>query len=254
MPMRSGGHRSQELGIVGNRRALIAAAAIVLAAAAGVLVYFYVAAADQRAEDKVSMVQAYVATSDIPKGTTGDRALADGLIDIEEVLRGSVPPSAVTDSSLLDGKVAASAISARQFITDASFVSPAEGGGGSLAAAIGDRGRVAVTISVDAARGVAGQIAPGDRVDILVVNEGAAGYILQDVKVLAVGQETAASAAGGNGQPSQTAAQSGLITFELSPEDAAQVVSANQSGTLYLTLKPITGGAAGDSSVAASGG
>src|SRR4029453_13124546 len=235
MPMRSGGHRSQELGIVGNRRALIAAAAIVLAAAAGILVYFYVSAADQRAEDKVDLVQAYVATTDIPKGTTGDRALADGLIDIEEVLRGSVPPSAVTDSSVLGGKVAATTISARQFITDASFVSAAEGGGGSLAASIGDRNRVAVTISVDAARGVANQIAPGDRAAIPVVNEGAAGYILKHDKFLAVGQETAASAAGGNGQPSPAAASSGLITFELSPDDAAQVVSANQSGTLYLT-------------------
>jgi hypothetical protein len=128
---------------VRNRRALIAAAAIVLAAAAGLLVYFYVSAADQRAEDKVNLVRAYVAMSDIPKGMSGDQALADGLIDVEEVLRGSVPPAAVTDSSLLGGKVAATRISARQFITDASFVSPAEGGGGSLAASIGDRNRVA---------------------------------------------------------------------------------------------------------------
>ena len=57
----------------------------------------------------------------------------------------------------------------------------------SLAAAIGNSGQVAVTVSVDPERGVAGQIAPGDRVDILVVNEGAANYILNDVKVLAVG-------------------------------------------------------------------
>jgi Flp pilus assembly protein CpaB len=239
---------------VGNRRTLIAAAAIVLAAAAGLLVYFYVSAADKRAEDRVDLVQAFVAKGDIPKGTSGERAVADGLIEADEVLRGSVPPSAVTDSSLLDGKVAASTISARQFITEDSFVAPAEGGGGSLAAAIGGRDRVAVTISVDAERGVANQIAPGDKVDILVVNEGSAGYILRDVKVLAVGQETAASAAGADGQPSDTAAKSGLITFELSPDDAAQVVSANRSGTLYLTLKPITGGGAGDSSVAASGG
>jgi len=239
---------------VGNRRTLIAAAAIVLAAASGLLVYFYVSAADQRAEDRVEMVQAFVATADIPKGTAGEQALANGLVDVERVLRGSVPPSAVTDSSLLDGKVAASTISARQFITDASFVAPSEGGGGSLAAAIGDSDRVAVTISVDAERGVANQIAPGDRVDILVVTEGAASYILHDVKVLAVGQETAASATGGSGEPSDSAAKSGLITFELSPDDAAQVVAANRSGTLYLTLKPISGGGAGDSSVAASRG
>ncbi len=55
-----------------------------------------------------------------------------------------------------------------------------------------------------------------------------------------------------NGQPSETAAKSGLITFELSSADAAQVVAANRSGTLYLTLKPISG-SSGDTSVAASG-
>lgn len=239
---------------MGNRRTLIAAAAIVLAAAAGLGVYFYVSQADQRAEDKVTLVDAYVASSDIPKGTSGDTALADGLIEPAKVLRGSVPPSAVLDSGLLKGKVAASTIQAKQYITLSSFVSPSQGGGGSLAASIGDRGLVAVTVSVDAERGVANQIAPGDRVNVAVVAEGSAAYILENVKVLAVGAETAASAAGAEGQPSATAATSGLITFELSSEDALRVVSANKSGTLYLTLRPLAASSSGsDTSVPASG-
>ena len=239
---------------MGNRRTLIAIGAVVLAAVAGLLVFVYVSGADNRAADKVDTVRAFVAVNDIPKGTTGDSALADGLIQAEDVLRGSVPPAAVTDSSLLGGKVAAATLQAKQYITDASFVSPAEGGGGSLAAAIGDRSRVAVTVSVDAERGVAGQIAPGDRVDIAVVGDSSAAYILSDVKVLSVGQETAANAAGANGQPSVTAADSGLITFELSPDDALAVVAANKSGSLYLTLKPISASASSrESSVAASG-
>jgi Flp pilus assembly protein CpaB len=238
---------------VGNRRTLIAAAAIVLAAAAGLGVFFYVSGADRRAQGKVELVEAFVAAQDIPKGMTGDAALADGLIQPARVLSGSVPPSAVTDSGLLGGKVAAATIQAKQFITDASFVSPAQGGGGSLASAIGSKDLVAVTISVDAARGVAGQIAPGDRVDILVVDDAGATTLLESVKVLAVGQETAASASGGNGQPSPTAAGSGLITFELSPADALAVVGANKSGTLYLTLRPLA--AAGSArTVPATGG
>lgn len=239
---------------MGNRRTLIAVGAAVLAAVAGLLVFVYVSGADTRAADKVDKVQAFVAVSDIPKGTTGDSALADGLIEAEDVLRGSVPPAAVTDSSLLGGKVAASKIQAKQYITDASFVAPSEGGGGSLAAAIGDNERVAVTVSVDAERGVAGQIAPGDRVDIAVVTDGSAAYILSDVKVLSVGQETTASASGGNGEASATAADSGLITFELSPEDALAVVAANKSGSLYLTLRPIAASSSSrEPSVAASG-
>jgi Flp pilus assembly protein CpaB len=168
------------------------------------------------------------------------------------VLQGSIPPAAVTDSAFLQGKVAASTISSKQFITDASFVSPAEGGGGSLAASIGSKGMVAVTVSVDAERGVANSIAPGDKVDIAVIDDTGAAYLLQSVKVLAVGTETAASATGEDGQPSPDAATSGLITFELSPEDALRVASANKNGTLYLTLRPLAA-TGGDGAVPASG-
>jgi Flp pilus assembly protein CpaB len=235
---------------VGNRRTLIAAAAIVLAAAAGFAVYFYTSGADARAQDQVELVDAFVANGDIPKGMSGDAALAEGLITADRVLRGSVPPSAVTDSAVLSGKVAAATIQAKQFITAESFVEPAEGGGGSLASSIGGSDKVAVTISVDAERGVAHSIAPGDRVDILVVDDGATSVLLEAVKVLAVGQETAASAGGTEGEASAVAATSGLITFELRPDEALSVVNANKNGTVYLTLRPLAA-SAGDRSVTA---
>jgi pilus assembly protein CpaB len=157
----------------------------------------------------VTVVDAFVASQDIPKGTTGENAVASGLITPTKVLCGSVPPAAVTDTSFLKGKVAASTIGARQFITGTSFVAPSQGAGGSLAAAIGTQGRVAVTVSVDAAHGVANGIAPGDHVDIAVAGDTGATYLLTGVRVLTVGLETAASADGGNGQPSTTAATVG---------------------------------------------
>lgn len=237
---------------MGNRRTLIAAAAIVLAAASGLGVYFYASGADTRAERQVQLVTAFVASQDIPKGTTGDTALSEGLISPAKVLRGSVPSSAVTDSGTLAGKVAAATIQSQQYITDDSFVAPAEGGGGSLATLIGNKNEVAVTINVDAERGVANQIAPGDRVDILVVANGAANYILQNVKVLAIGQQTAATAETTDTQPANDTG-SALVTFELSHADAATVVAANNSGTLYLALRPLAA-SAGDTSVPASGG
>jgi pilus assembly protein CpaB len=238
---------------VGNRRTLIAAAAMILAAVAGIGVYFYVSSADKRAQQNVAVVDAFVASQDIPKGTTGENAVANGLITPAKVLRGSVPPAAVNDTSLLKGKVAASTIGARQFITGSSFVAPSQGGGGSLAAAIGTKGLVAVTVSVDAAHGVADGIAPGDHVDIAVAGDAGAQYLLSGVRVLAVGQETAASAQGGNGQPSTTAANSGLITFEVSPADALRVVAANRSGSLYLTLESLGTTTGNTPSVPASG-
>lgn len=222
---------------MGNRRTLLAAAAILLAAVAGLGVYFYVSGADDRAQNKIQTVNAYVAVRDIPKGTPGSVAIAQGLIAPARTLRGSVPPAAVTDSSTLDGKIAVATIQARQFITDASFVAPAEGGGGSLAAAIGSKELVAVTISFDAARAVANQIAPGDRVD-LITSDG--DYLYRGVKILAIGQETAATAGGGNGQPSPTASASGLVTFEVTPDQALAIVKSNKSGGLYMTLQPLT--------------
>jgi Flp pilus assembly protein CpaB len=221
---------------VGNRRTLLAAAAILLAAAAGMGVYFYVSGADDRAQSKVETVEAYVALSDIPKGTSGAAALAEGLIAPARTLRGSVPPAAVRDANELNGKVAATVIQARQFITGASFVSPAQGGGGYLATAIGSKELVAVTISFDPPRAVGNQIAPGDRVDLITGGDRGT-YLYRGVKVLSVGVETAATAAGGNGQPSPTAASSGLITFEVTPEQALQIVNASRGGGLYLTLQ-----------------
>ena len=238
---------------MGHRRTLIAAAAVILAAVSGIGVYFYVSSADQRAERGVAVVEAFVAAQDIPKGTTGQAAVADGLITTAKVLRGSIPPGAVTDTSLLKGKVAAATIGARQFITASSFLAPAQGGGGSLAAALGGQGLVAVTISVDAAHGVANSIAPGDHVDIAVVGEGGAQYLLQDVRVLAVGQETSASAQGSNGQPSNAAASSGLITFQVTPADALRVETAAKAGAVYLSLRSLAASGSGPTTVPASG-
>jgi Flp pilus assembly protein CpaB len=237
---------------VGNRRTLLAAAAILLAVAAGMGVYFYVSGADKRAEDKVQTVEAFVAVRDIDKGVTGAEALANGSIAASRVLRGSVPEAAVVNTRDLAGKVAAATIQAKQFITASSFVAPSEGGGGYLAAAIGDSNARALTISFDAARAVANQVAPGDRVDMIDRN---GAYLLRGVKILAIGSETAATAAGGSGQPSPTAAASGLITFEVTPDQALLIVKANEEGNLYLTLLPLssTGGSGGGSVPASNG-
>ncbi len=235
---------------MGKSRTLIAAAAVILAAVSGIGVYFYVTSADQRAQRNASVVEAFVAAQDIPKGTSGDSAVGSGLISTAKVLAGSVPADAVTDTGALKGKVAVATISARQFITASSFATPANGGGGSLAAAIDGSNFVAVTVSVDSAHGVAGAIAPGDHVDVAVIGDSGAQYLLQDVRVLAVGQVTSTSPIGG--AASAAAANSGLITFEVSPSDALLVENAAHSGSLYLSLRSLAASGAA-ATVPASG-
>jgi Flp pilus assembly protein CpaB len=101
---------------------------------------------------------------------------------------------------------------------------------------------VAVTISVDVNRGVANQIAPGDHVNIAASSQGGDyEYVLDKVKVLAVGSSTATQAAAPAADSSGTAApptNSGVLTFEVTQAEALQIINANQSGGLYLVLLP----------------
>jgi pilus assembly protein CpaB len=229
---------------VSNRRTLMAAAAIMLALFAGVGVYMYASGADQRAQEDAGFVKALVATADIAKGTTGAEALSVGLVREERVAKSSVPPSIVTSSDDLQDKVAASRIDTKQFITAETFVSRDEGAGSTFANAIQSENLVAVSVSVDTQRGVANQIAPGDHVDIATtVNVGDVPqtvYMLRNVKVLAVGASTldqqAAVAEGDTTAPAATNA--GLLTFEVTPEQALQIIAANNggSGGIYLVL------------------
>ena len=225
----------------------MAAAAIVLALVAGIGVYMYAAGADNRAQDNASFVDALVANSDIAKGTTGNEIIQAGLIDKEKVAKSSLPPSIITNMNDLVGKVAAGPLNAKQFVTSAAFVSEEDGTGSAFANTIKSQDLVAVTVTVDADRGVANQIAPGDHVNIAskAVNpDGTPGpyeYILQHVKVLAVGASTAAqqaTQASGSADASATApTNSGVLTFEVSKDQALQVINANNGGgQIYLVL------------------
>jgi Flp pilus assembly protein CpaB len=222
----------------------MAAAAIVLALVAGIGVYAYASSADTRAQQNASFVDALVANSDIAKGTTGAEVMQAGLVHKEKVAKGSVPPSIVTNITDLANKVAAARIDTKQFITAQTFVSTEEGSGGYFAQSIAANDFVAVTVTVDADHGVANQIAPGDHVNIATTLPDAAGnpvtsYMLENVKVLAVGATTItqqAPVAAGGAAPPPT---SGVLTFEVTKDQALQVIAANSGGSrIYLVLLP----------------
>lgn len=240
-----------------NRRTLMAAAAIVLAAVAGIGVYVYASNADERAQEAAEFVDALVAASDIAKGTTGQEALQAGLVRREKVARSSVPPSIVKNVNDLVDKVTASRIDTKQFITRQTFVSAEDGVGGRFANAIKNQNFVAVTVNVDAERGVANQIEPGDRVDIVTTATDDAGetvttYLLQNVKVLAVGATTVQAQTTAD-VVTEGEVRSGLLTFEVTAEDALRVIAANTGQSkLYLVLLPPRLGESGGSSAAAS--
>jgi pilus assembly protein CpaB len=227
----------------------MAAAAIVLALVAGIGVYMYASGADKRAQENASFVDAYVANADIAKGTTGSEILQAGLITKEKVAKGSVPPGAITNLGDLNALVAAGPISTKQFITGGSFVSATDGTGGPFSTAIATEDLVAVTVTVDADHGVANQIAPGDHVNMATTTTDENGnahteYMLENVKVLAVGastiqQQAAPPAEGTDGSTPAPPSNSGVLTFEVNRADALRIIEANSGASkLYLVLLP----------------
>jgi Flp pilus assembly protein CpaB len=157
------------------------------------------------------------------------------------VAKSSLPPAMVTNLADLDGKVLAGPLNAKQFLTASQLVSAEEGLGSAFANTIKSTDLVAVTTTVDADRGVANQIAPGDHVNIASKDEktGLYNYTLEHVKVLAVGASTAAQQAAAAAPSDDAAApapaptNSGVLTFEVTKEQALQIINANG---IYLVL------------------
>lgn len=93
----------------------------------------------------------------------------------------------------------------------------------------------AVTIRVNDVTGVAGLIAPSDRIDLTLTRnvdqELVTSTILQDVEVLGIDQP-------GKGRQRQ-AAKIKTVTVQVSPTDAQRLALAQQAGTLSLSLRHI---------------
>ncbi len=94
-------------------------------------------------------------------------------------------------------------------------------------------GMRAVSIRIDDVSGVAGFVAPGDRVDILLtrtINEElVSSVILQEITVIAVDQQSNAEIA------SPTIGRT--VTFEVNTNQAQRLALAQQVGKLSLTLR-----------------
>jgi pilus assembly protein CpaB len=148
-----------------------------------------------------------------------------------------IPPGAVTDPKELVGRVLISRVLAQQPLMPGMLA--AKNAGSGLAALIPSNMR-AIAVRVDDVVGVAGFIHADDRVDVLVTmrayqGESTTKVFLQNIKVLAVGQEV------DNGDKSRLhATQATVATLLVSPQDAERLVLAQTEGRIMLTLRSWT--------------
>lgn len=208
-------------------------AAVVLAAIAAVATFVYVRGIESRAFDDAQLVEVFVASQEIPKGTPGEAA-SSVAIKASRIPAKFRPATALTSLDSIKGKVALASLSPNTVIVDGQFVEPR-----TAQVTFSQRipaGNVAVTISVDQVRGVAGLLVPGDKVNVLVSDAGTQRILYQNVNIIAIGT-TAAPQPGETGEVSNPG--SGLLTFAVPPEAASRIIYATTSGGgVYLTLVP----------------
>jgi len=246
---------------------MILIAAVVLGAISAFLVFNYVNSADSRARADAREVDILKVQSEIPKGLSGREAFQQNLIVHTKIPAEFKPQTAITEESIIADKVAVANYATGQILVDGMFADAIDNqitfagrvptDCGAIDPATNKPAQcVAVTVSVDQVRGVAGVIVPGDLVNVLVLSDSDGGQagsnaaparvLYQAAKVLFVDKtavpqpgeviQNGSSTATPNGQ-AQTSLNTGLITFEV-PAKASQLIASISPDKLYLTLLP----------------
>jgi pilus assembly protein CpaB len=152
---------------VSSRRTLILLGAVGVGLVAALLLYSYVNGIEEDNRREQEPVAAFVAKNDIPQSADATQAFDAGDIEQGEIAQKYLPNDAIKNKDDIEGKVAIVNISPKTVITRGMFADPITAGV-SFRSRLQDPTHVAVTIRVDEVRGVAGLLAPGDDVNILV--------------------------------------------------------------------------------------
>ncbi len=229
---------------MGTRRTSMVIVAVVLGGIASFTLYRHLQGIEDQVYADARQVEVVVATIDLPKGTAGDLALSAGLTT-KMMPAEFRPESAITSIDSIRGKVANLDLPAGTVVVENAFVDPAQAVLDTNAQLIPE-GMVAISISIDQVRGVAGLVRPGDKVNMIVDDpttpETPTKQVLfQNVDVLFVGQTPAPQP----GQdPAVTAAAApaettggGMLTLAVPPDAASKIAFVSDAG-IYLALVP----------------
>jgi Flp pilus assembly protein CpaB len=186
-----------------------------------------------------------VASGLIQKGTSGNAIAREQLFTPSSIAAKQVTTGAIADTAQLHGKVAAQDIYPGQQLTASDFIAS-----GGVAGQLTPDQR-AMTISVDTAHGMVGQIHDGDHVDVyagfeLEPQNGGRNHpvlrlLMSNVQVL----KAASESGGGLGGQSQKTS----VTMNVTDVQAGPLAFAADNGKVWLVLRPANTNATAPSSV-----
>src|SRR4051794_767972 len=231
--------------LVSTRRGAIILS-LLAAIAAGGMILAYVARYRDSVKSETTPVTVLVASKGIAKGTAGSIIANGGMYTVSTIRQSRLLDGALSDPSSLRGQVAAHDIYPGAQLTASDFAAAKS----TLAASLAAKQRV-ITIPLDAAHGLVGQLQVGDHVDVWagfnVIPLDARGIpvsgaqarpllrlIVPDVTVV-----TLSSKAGG-----LAATGSANVGLRLTDAEVGEVTFASDNGKIWLALRPGAGSSA----------
>jgi Flp pilus assembly protein CpaB len=198
---------------------------------AGAAVFAYVHNYRKSVQQSGAPATVIVAKTKIAKGTPGELVASSKLFNVRSIRESQVRQGAFVDASSLKGTVAATDIYPGTQLTASDFVTA------SATIASGLRGKErAMTIPIDSAHGMVGQIRNGDHVDVYgsfnIASETVLMLLVRDVPVLVAGKS---GSGGADGNTSN-------VTLQSTASESAKIAFASDYGKVWLVLRPPTGG------------
>ena len=184
-------------------------------------------------------VTVLVARTLIEKGMPGDVVGLNKLFDSDEAPKSQVKDGAITDPSTLRGRIALEDIYPGQQLTVADFGVTT----GAIGAKLAGKSR-AIAVPLDSARGMVGNVEPGDRVDVFagfnVLGNGAGGQGRPVIKVMKQ-NALVLDAPADNGPGVGTTNQTANVVLRVNRDEAAEIAWAVDNGKVWLVLRPRAG-------------
>jgi len=219
-----------------NAIVVVSVASLIFAGLASWGVYNYLQKETQKSKATPSE-RIIVAAADLPVGTK----LNATQIKLAAWPRENKPQGSIPDAGAVADRVVVRQIFAGEPITEQKLLpKDVKASGGMMTYVVPD-GHRAITVGVNEVAGVAGFLAPGNHVDVVLTtqlpgatSENISKIILQDVPVLATGQISTDQKAEGKPVVVPT------VTLDLTPDNAEKLVLAASKGSLQLLLRNVT--------------
>lgn len=210
----------------------------VAAGFAALLLLVYLSQYRSSVDESGEPITVLVAKSLIEKGTPGDIVGLKGLFQTTDAPRDQLQDGAITDPSALRGRLATTDVYPGEQLTTGDFAASANGALGTQIAG----NQRAISVPIDAAHGMVGQVQTGDRIDLLAgfnVTTGAGvGATKPVVKVLTQNMLVLEAPKPGRAGAANIEAN---VVLRTTYREAAEIAWAVDNGKIWVVLRPRAG-------------